>query len=466
MTNYEKAYQRRTCAYAVGLLAAHVPLVVGVAYFFHSGVSFAFWVGLVIASGPVVLNGWRPGSLLTMISIGVAAMGFSALLIHLGGGMIEMHFHIFVALAFLVALARVTVLIAAAATTAVHHVLFWLLFPRSVFNYDAGLGVVILHAGFVVAEVLVLIVIARMFQRMIAMQGNVVEVVDGIADDVAVRSAHLRLAGASFSESASAQAAFLENTSLSIKGVSVMTKRNAEYAQAALGLATETRHATEHGTRQMGEMVLAMDDIHASSANIAKIIRTIDEIAFQTNILALNAAVEAARAGEAGAGFAVVADEVRSLAQRAAQAARETADRIDASIQKSTNGVRISGQVADELKSIADKTRQLDELIVEIASASKEQESSLAEVGGNITEMDRGTRANAATAKEAASSAEDLNAKASILRDSISGLTKLLGDRPAKAVARGPGPGAAPLAAPARRGVRSHGLAPMTNGHR
>ena len=466
MTCYERAYQRRTCAYAVGLLVAHVPIMVGVAYHFNSGMSFALWVGLLIVSGPVVLSWWRPGSLLTSVSIGVAAMCFSALLIHLGGGMIEMHFHIFVALAFLVALARVTVLVAAAATTSIHHLLFWLLIPSSVFNYDASLGVVILHASFVVAEVVVLIAIARMFRRMIALQGRIVEVVDGIADDVAVRSAHLRQAGASFSESASAQATFLESTARSLQGVGVMTKRNTEYADTALGLATETRSATEHGTSQMGEMVLAMDDIHASSTNIAKIIRTIDEIAFQTNILAINAAVEAARAGEAGAGFAVVADEVRRLAQRAAEAARETADRIEATIQKSNNGVRISGQVAEELKRIADKTRQLNELIVQIASASKEQANSLSEVGANITQMDQGTRANAATARQAAISAEDLSTKASILRDSIAGLTTLLGDRTAKADPRISTPSGAPLRHPLRRGMGEPELEPMMNGRR
>jgi methyl-accepting chemotaxis protein len=178
----------------------------------------------------------------------------------------------------------------------------------------------------------------------------------------------------------------------------------------------------------MTEMVVAMNAIKSSSDNIAKIIKTIDEIAFQTNILALNASIEAARAGEAGAGFSVVAEEVRSLAQRSAQAARETAEKIADSIQKSTHGAEISGKLAEGLDQIAQKTRRMHELVNEIASASKEQTQGLEQIGIAVTHIDKVTQSNAASSEETASAAEELNAQAGALRDNVDELMALVGN--------------------------------------
>jgi methyl-accepting chemotaxis protein len=174
-------------------------------------------------------------------------------------------------------------------------------------------------------------------------------------------------------DGASEQAASLEETSASLEEIASMTKRNGDNAQRAKELARETRTAADTGTTEVTAMNGAMDAIKASSDGIAKIIKTIDEIAFQTNILALNAAVEAARAGEAGAGVAVVAEDVRALAQRSAVAARETAGRIDDSVTKSRHGALVCGKVAGHLHNIATKARQVDELVAEIAQASQQQ---------------------------------------------------------------------------------------------
>ena len=146
-----------------------------------------------------------------------------------------------------------------------------------------------------------------------------------------------------------------------------MTKRNAENARTPRRSPARRAHAADTGAADMQQMTTAMDDLKTSSASIAKIIKTIDEIAFQTNILALNAAVEAARAGEAGAGFAVVAEEVRNLAQRSAAAAKETAAKIEDAVRKSERGVALSGKVAHGFGEIVSKARQVDELVAEIA---------------------------------------------------------------------------------------------------
>ncbi len=240
-------------------------------------------------------------------------------------------------------------------------------------------------------------------------------------------SAQVSAGSQSLAQGSSEQAASLEETSASLEEINSMTHRNAESAENARTISQESSQATEVGTRQMKEMVEAMNAIKSSSDNIAKIIKTIDEIAFQTNILALNAAVEAARAGEAGAGFAVVADEVRALAQRAAQAAKETAAKIDDSIAKSGHGVEISARVSAGLGAITAKTRQVNELVIEIATASKEQSQGLSQIGTAVAQMDQITQSNAGGAEETAAAAEELDAQAAALLDTVRELMALVG---------------------------------------
>jgi methyl-accepting chemotaxis protein len=254
----------------------------------------------------------------------------------------------------------------------------------------------------------------------IAELGSVSEQTTASASEVASSGQHL-------ADGASRQAAALEETSATLEEISSMTKRNSEHAQSAKELSAQTRTAAEQGTERMTGMQAAMNEIKASSDNIAKIVKSIDEIAFQTNILALNAAVEAARAGEAGAGFAVVAEEVRALAQRSAQAARETAQKIEDSIQKSEQGVHLSAAVAESFQNIASKARQMDDLVAEIATASNEQSQGVGQVSTAITDMDKVTQSNAATAEESASASAELSQQAQSIRQLIQSLHEIVG---------------------------------------
>ena len=240
-------------------------------------------------------------------------------------------------------------------------------------------------------------------------------------------------------ESASAQAASLEETSASLEEISSMAKRNSEGATRAKDLAQQARRAADAGTNDVGAMNQAMAAIKASADGIAKIIKTIDEIAFQTNILALNAAVEAARAGEAGAGFAVVAEEVRALAQRSATAARETAEKIEDSVSKSRHGAEVCAKVAAGLQEITTKSRQVDELVGEIAQASGEQTQGITQVNMAVSQMDKHVQAGAARAEEAASVAQELIAQSNALQDSVEELSRLVGGRQAAPRANTPG---------------------------
>jgi methyl-accepting chemotaxis protein len=169
-----------------------------------------------------------------------------------------------------------------------------------------------------------------------------------------------------------------------------------------------------------------MQDLNASSADVARIVKTIDEIAFQTNILALNAAVEAARAGEAGMGFAVVAEEVRGLAQRSAEAARETASRIEQAIARTTQGVEASSRVTTALSNIVENARKLDELIIEVANASRLQNDGMKQLESTLSQIDHVTQSNAASAEQSASSAHALDTQAKALRDTVRQLTELI----------------------------------------
>lgn len=227
-------------------------------------------------------------------------------------------------------------------------------------------------------------------------------------------------------EACSDQAASLEETSSSLEEMSSMTERNAHSARDAKEVASQTRIAAEAGSADMRRMQASMEAIKTSSDDIAQILKTIDEIAFQTNLLALNAAVEAARAGEAGMGFAVVADEVRSLAQRAAAAARETATRIDDARSKTAEGVAVSGKVALTLDDIVSKARKVDELVVEVATASEEQSRGIVQINSAISQMDKLTQGSAANASESAAASEALHSRALAMREAVHGLLTIV----------------------------------------
>ena len=246
-------------------------------------------------------------------------------------------------------------------------------------------------------------------------------------------SGHIASSSESLASSTTEQAASLEETSASLEEIASMTKNNAENSREAKDLTGAMREVADTGASDMDKMAHAMAAIKESSNNIAKIIKTIDEIAFQTNILALNAAVEAARAGEAGMGFAVVAEEVRNLALRSASAARETAEKIEDSIQKSSAGVQINAKVSLSLADIVSKARQADELVAQISIASNEQSQGIDQINSSVSQMDAMTQNNAAGAEESANVSADLRTQSTQLTQLVQELQTLVGGKSSSA---------------------------------
>lgn len=224
----------------------------------------------------------------------------------------------------------------------------------------------------------------------------------------------------SLAQGASQQASTVEELTASLEQISEQTRLNAKNAKQANDLSQTAKANASEGNVQMKNMLQAMDEINLSSANISKVIKVIQDIAFQTNILALNAAVEAARAGEQGKGFSVVAEEVRNLAGKSAKAAEETAEMIESSVKKVEAGTEIAHLTAKSLGEIVSQVDHAASYINSIAAASDEQAQSLEQINLGITQVSQVTQANAATAQESAAASEELSGQAAQLKEHIS----------------------------------------------
>jgi methyl-accepting chemotaxis protein len=245
--------------------------------------------------------------------------------------------------------------------------------------------------------------------------------------EVADAASQIARSAQSLSEGASSQAASLEQTSASSEEINSMAVKNADHSKLATDNMQGASVRIEEANINLDQMMASMNEISASSGEISKIIRVIDEIAFQTNILALNAAVEAARAGEAGMGFAVVADQVRNLAQRCAQAAKDTAGLIEQSIVRANDGKEKLTRVAAAIHGITEESGKVKILVQEVSLGSQEQARGTEQISKAIVQMEQVTQKSAATAEESASAAEELSAQSEVLRGLVGRLTVMVG---------------------------------------
>jgi methyl-accepting chemotaxis protein len=240
------------------------------------------------------------------------------------------------------------------------------------------------------------------------------------AEQVATAATQIGTGSQEVAQGTSEQASFLEEVAGNLQEVASMTRQNAANAKKAKGIAELASSSAFKGVESMNKLSEAMDRIKTSSDDTAKIVKTIDEIAFQTNLLALNAAVEAARAGDAGKGFAVVAEEVRNLAMRSAEAAKNTSTLIKESVKNADRGVAINEEALKDLEVINDQINKLSEMMIDVTTASEQQTVGIDQVNNAIDRMNQVTQQTAANSEESASASQELNSQATEMRSLVS----------------------------------------------
>lgn len=438
MTNaFQKQYLRQANIWITAFLWAHLPVVLGVAWWFNVSLSTVGILAVLVAAGPTILCLLAPDSPLTSIVIGAAMTSMSAVLIFAGRGMTELHFYVFTAIAVLIVLGQPWVVITAAATIAVHHLACYFFYPLAAYDREVSFGVFLIHAIFVITETVPAAMIAYRFGRSLAVQGLTSEKLTAASTEIAQRAGQLVISSGTVAKQSGSQAITVAATRTNLEELASQIKRNAEGASETTALARSSFTQASEGNAVMQQLNQAIVAIQHSATETSKILKVIDEISFQTNLLALNAAVEAARAGESGRGFTVVAEEVRQLANRSASAARNTSGLIQQSLESARRGVDFSGKATATLESICKSTQRVEELISSFSASMNEQAAKVDRATQSVGELNKATQANAAAAKDAANNSNGLAACAVDLGQMVEELLSLVGkSRPQSSVSQ------------------------------
>ncbi|WP_413575603.1 methyl-accepting chemotaxis protein [Bdellovibrio sp. HCB290] len=379
-------------------------------------------MGLFILSAPTVAYLLGVSSALLPNLLAFSLMSFSGLLIHLGNGMIEMHFHVFVSLAFCLSFGLLTPILTAAATIAVHHVAFFLWFPKSVFNYDAGFGIVLLHAAFVVLETVPLMMIAKRYSVFINMQDTTIAQLTEISGQNFEGCTVIEDTGKKLNESSQKVSSELEESLQKLNELLSLVTNNSRSAQEAESLSTASKKVASDGSKHIIDLIETIKKISTSANEISNIVTIIEDIAFQTNLLALNASVEAARAGEHGRGFGVVAEAVRTLAQRCATSAKDISALVKGNVEIIRSGEQSADLSGKSLSEILTAVNRVQTLNAEISSSSSAQIKDLEAVTKRIHQVDTLTSQNTNYAQNLNATSNQLLSDAQTLSELVSSI--------------------------------------------
>lgn len=417
---FRENYLIKTSFYFLIGLGLHLPVFLYLAVSNGHSLVPNMGLALLILAGPLTAYLLKVKSALLPNLIAFAGMCYSGVLIHLGNGMIEMHFHVFIMLAIMIVFALQTPVLTAVVTIAVHHVAFFFFLPASVFNYEASFGIVILHAAFVILEAVPVFLIATRYKFFIDLQDTTLSQLSPISKSNFAMVQSIEGAGRVLDQTARSGHEALLGTKNSIDDLSSSVHRNSESVHVAKDLAQTSRDLVDHGHRDVKALLESIKVISGSTDRINDIVAIIDDIAFQTNLLALNAAVEAARAGEHGRGFGVVAEAVRGLAQKCAASAKDISALVTTnveSIHRSDRLAEASIQVLNQLQSAVEKVFHLNS---EVSGASQEQAKDIQNVKDSVETL-------LSYMQEISSSSEQLSRGSTTLAQDAQSLNELIG---------------------------------------
>lgn len=422
MTAYETAYRSRANRLVFFLLAMHIPILIAFAAFLKSSLSLAFFgsVFLCIVAGILVL--FHPQRKETSAALGAATMAASALLIFLGQGRTEYHFHIFSFLAVLTSLCSVRALVTAAGAIATHHVVGWLLLPSAVFSYQAGIADVLLHAIFVVIETTICCFVARQLAATLRSRGILEEQVAQTATQLTQGTQHISGFLERFSSTADSQSTLLADVS---QNTERLRSRAMEHAKAT----SLSRTRVQENAEQVGDAFglvthinVEMQEVCEANRRISGIISMMNDIARQTSILAVNASIEASRSGNSGGGFGVIADQVRDLSARTTAA---TAD-IETIVNNSVDKVSASAKMLETIRSIMhlvdQNTAGITNVIGEMNKSTEAQAADLQQIAGAVQRLATESQEVANAAGRSSQASSDLQVLAVDLQQSLATL--------------------------------------------